>query len=222
MENDMSAAVLKELRTYAVIPVVMDVKVNSNQQAIVVSSTRLNEMMRYYADLCMIVRKCWSNLPPAPVDECSHVVMWMIASENYGVNHSTIRWEGANMNTFVHLWSIMDRIKPTLSSMDLGWLMGSRSCVEYCLKSGADGPMDSYMYTRTHETPEQIMNMATDREMFTYEHMGVEYHSFYNMTRSMRVPKPMVTLNISRMILDRDKVARRSGPSTCTRSSSGP
>lgn len=61
---------------------------------------------------------------PAPVSGCSHVAMRMIASENYGVDHSTIKWDGANLNIFVDLWSIMDRTKPTLSSMDLGWLMG--------------------------------------------------------------------------------------------------
>jgi hypothetical protein len=210
MESDMSAALVKELRSVATIPVIMDVKTSSTQQAIVVSSTRLNEMMRYYPQLCMIVRKCWSNLPPPPVKECAHVIMWAIACENYGVNHSTIRWEGANLNTFVHLWSIMDRIKPTLTSMDLGWLMGSRSCVEYCLKSGADGPMDSYMYMRTHETPQSIVRMMSDREAFTYQPVGMSYDSFYDMTRSMRVPKPMPMINISRMILERNESMRRS------------
>lgn len=220
MENDMGTAILKELRSIAIIPVVIDVKVNANQQAIVISSTRLNEMMRYYAQLCLVVRKCWSNLPPAPVNECSHMIMWMIASENYGVNHSTIKWDGANLNTFVHLWSIMDRIKPTLSSMDLGWLMGSRSCVEYCLKSGAEGPMDSYMYTSMREPPRQIANMLASRESFTYQPVGREFDSFYDMNRSMRVPKPMVMLNISRMILERDASAARAA--STSRSSTGP
>jgi hypothetical protein len=222
MENDMGTALLKELRAIAIIPVIMDVRVNANEQAIVVSSTRLNEMMRYYRGLCMVVRKCWSNLPPAPVSECSHVVMWMIACENYGVNHSTIRWDGANLNTFVHLWSIMDRIKPTLSSMDLGWLMGSRSCVEYCLKSGAEGPMDSYMYSKERVPPEQLTNMLANREALRYKHLGKQFDSFYDMMRSTRVPKPVITLNLSRMILDRDAKVSSASTTTCTQSGSGP
>jgi hypothetical protein len=57
--------------------------------------------------------------------------------------------------------------------------------------------------------------MIESREMFTYEHVGTHFDSFYDMTRSMRVPKPMVTLNISRMILERDAAAAR------TRATSG-
>jgi hypothetical protein len=83
MQNDVGAALLKELRAIAVIPAVIDVKISLSQQVIVISSTRLNEPMSFYEPLCAVVRKCWSNLPPPPVSECDHVIVWMIASANY-------------------------------------------------------------------------------------------------------------------------------------------
>jgi hypothetical protein len=75
MESIISPALLKELRTIAIIFVMMDVKVNANKQAIMINSMRLNEMMWYYRDLCKMVSKYWSNLPPAPACEYWYAVM---------------------------------------------------------------------------------------------------------------------------------------------------
>jgi hypothetical protein len=52
MQNDMSATLLKELRAIAVIPAVIDVKKSLTQQVIMISSTRLNELVRFYGPLC--------------------------------------------------------------------------------------------------------------------------------------------------------------------------
>jgi hypothetical protein len=69
--------------------------------------------------------------------------------------------------------------------------MGSRRCVEYCLKSGAEGPKDPYMYSREHTLPNCSMKMLTNREMFSYKPIGRPFCSFYEMMRFMRVTKTM-------------------------------
>lgn len=48
------------------------------------------------------------------------------------------------------------------------------------------------------------MNIVTNREIFTYEPLDVNFDSFYDMRKSMQVPTPKVTLNVSRVILERN------------------
>lgn len=91
----------------------------------------------------------------------------------------------------------MDRIKMLLTNVDASWLVGLRNCVNDRLTTGMSWPIDTHMYIREQVTPDQIEQMELNPELFTYEHLGVDYRLFYNFIMSTYTPKEMETLNIS-------------------------
>lgn len=193
------STIIAELKQVATVDVKIGEETSLDPSIITIDEMKMNEVMAGYNYLNTLVHKAWSNLPTPPVKEKTHVFVWFIASRGYCINHSTIRWPGSSPNTFVHLWSIMDRIKYSLTGMDSSWLIGSRDCIQYCSTTGMNWPMDSHMYTREHDVPDQIKMMETRPEIFRYDPTTREYSSFYDFQMSTRVPKKMPIVNVSMM-----------------------
>jgi len=204
MDTDLGAKIIKELNEVATVAVDMTGTGNANTSQIVVDTMKLREVMCGYDYLREVVHKTWSNLPPSPVPEKTHVVVWLIICNDYGINHSTIRWPGSSPNTYVHLWSIMDRIKTSLTNIDANWLVGSRDCVEYCTTTGMNKPMDQYMYGSEHITPDPIEAMEMNPELLTYEHVGMDFDSFYDFHMSTITPRQTEVFNVSMLNLSKE------------------
>lgn len=197
METDLGSIIIKELKAVATVEVVVTDSANTDRSVITIDSMKLIEIMAGYDYLRTIVSRTWSNLPSPPVKEKTHVFVWLIASRDYCINHSTIKWPGASPNTFVHLWSIMDRIKSSLVGVDSSWLIGSRDCVQYCSTTGMNRPMDTYMYTKEDVVPRQIAMMEMNPEIFTHDPTSKEFDSFYDFQMSTYTPKKRPVINIS-------------------------
>lgn len=197
--NDLKSTIIKGLKEVATVDVVVTDSLNVQGSVIVIESSKMDEIIAGYDHLRTVVHRTWSNLPTPPVKEKTHVFVWLIASREYTVNHSTIKWAGSSPNTFVHLWSIMERIKASLTDVDSGWLIGSRDCVQYCMNTGMTGPMDAKMYTSEHIVPEQIVNMERNPEIFRFDPRTEEFSSFYDFQMSTYTPKKRPVLNVSRI-----------------------
>jgi len=214
METELGSKIIRELKEVATVDVVVDGSTSRKVGAIVIDTMKLKEIMCGYDYLRSIVQRTWSNLPSPPVPEKTHVIVWVIVTNDYGINHSTIRWPGANPNTFVHLWSIMDRIKMSLTGVDVGWLVGSRNCIDYCSTTGMSLPIDTYMYPREQVTPDPIAKMKMNPEPHVFEELDVVNDSFYDFVMSTYTPRRMEMLNVSSIGLDpimKEQMSRR-GP----------
>ena len=199
MTSNLRSNIIRELKEVATVDVVMSQNMNPDPTVITINDTKMSEIMAGYDYLATLVNKTWSNLPSPPVKEKTHVFVWLIISEGYCVNHSTIKWPGSSPNTFVHLWSIMDRIKSSLTGVDSSWLIGSRDCVQFCSTTGLSWPMDSHMYPREQIPLEQITKMEMSPEVFRRDPTTKEFSSFYNFQMTTYTPKKKPVLNISRM-----------------------
>ncbi len=208
MEMNLQSDVIAGLREIATVPVVVDRDVVGNPPmgSIVIESRKLYEIIVSYDDICAVSHKCWSNLPDSPVAEPAHVFMWMISCRDYDVNHSTLRWPGSTPNTFVHLWSILDRMKPSLTSMDMTWLMGTRTCVDYCTSTGMDGPMDAKMYARENVVPSLIENVGSDPGVFMYEPVHRDFDSYMDFQMSTIMQGDEEVLNVSKLVEQRSRI----------------
>ena len=107
-------------------------------------------------------------------------------SDNYDVNHNTITWEGSTANTFVHLWSIMDRIRHVLEETGLYWIVGERSCTGYYTQTGLTGPMDEKMYIPEVESLPYIDDMDDDLFRPTFTEEPEEFCSFLDFCTTVK------------------------------------
>ncbi|KAJ6039502.1 hypothetical protein N7444_008407 [Penicillium canescens] len=123
MDTKLGAKIIRELKDVATVDVETTGTRVSSGNVIVVDVMKLRKVMCGYDYLREIVHKTWSDLPPPPMIERAQVVVWLIVCNNYCINHSTIKWPGSSPNTYVHLWSIMDRIKTSLTNIDANWLV---------------------------------------------------------------------------------------------------
>lgn len=199
MNTELRGTIIKELREIATVDVLVTESLNVDPSAIVIDIMKMNEIMAGYDYLRMLVHQAWSNLPTPPVREKTHVFVWLIASRNYCINHSTINWPGSNPNTFVHLWSIMDRIKSSLTAIDTSWLIGHRDCVQYCSTTGMNWPMDTHMYAKQEMIPDQIASMEKRPEIFRHDPTTREFSSSYDFQMSAYTPKKMRVVDVSRI-----------------------
>lgn len=214
MSTNLRAVIIKELKEVASVDVLVTESTNVDPSVIVIDDMKMNEIMAAYDYLRMLVHRTWSNLPTPPVKEKTHVFVWLIASRNYCINHSTIKWPGSNPNTFVHLWSIMDRIKSSLTSVDSSWLIGSRDCVQYCSTTGMNWPMDTHMYAKQEVIPDQIAKMERKPEIFRHDPTTKEFSSSYDFQMSAYTPKKMSVVNVSRIGLSQVTKESLSGSSS--------
>lgn len=124
--------------------------------------------------------------PPPPCSELTYVFIWMMVSDDYDFNHNTINWEGSNPNTFVHLWSIMDRLKQSLEDMGLHWIVGERSYTGYYMDTGLTGPMDEKMYIPEVEPLPYIDEMDDEIFSLTYTEQTEEFCSYLDFYTSVK------------------------------------
>ncbi|KAJ6038381.1 hypothetical protein N7499_004466 [Penicillium canescens] len=183
MDTKLGAKIIRELKDVATVDVETTGTRVSSGNVIVVDVMKLRKVMCGYDYLREIVHKTWSDLPPPPMIERAQVVVWLIVCNNYCINHSTIKWPGSSPNTYVHLWSIMDRIKTSLTNIDANWL---------------------YMYGKEHITPDQIEAMEMNPELLTYESVGEDFDSFYDFHMSTFTPKQKEVFNVSMLNLSQE------------------
>lgn len=203
---DTFSDLIKTLNACSNVPVVVDGNPSSTSNIISVSRVKANTMINSYRTIYTLVNKCWSNFPEPPCDEKTYVFMWVIASEGYSVNHDTIKWEGSNPNTFVHLWSIVDRIRPSLEQSGMSWIVDSRNCAHYCGSTGMTGPLDAHMYPPELVTPIEIDKMDEDATPLTHQDRRSEFCSFYDFTMSALVPEVETVISASQMSAANEEV----------------
>lgn len=187
---DLRADIVKTLKSIATVPVFEGVRSTGSDRdvdSILINTVKLQEVVETYEFLYRNVHRAWSNLPEPPECDMTFVVAWLLMTEGYCINHCTISWPGANSNSFVHLWSIMDRMRQSLESTNMNWLLGSRDCVGYSEVMGMTGPIDTRMYPREIVTPHQIVNMRQSRFAFVRDDTPAEFLSFYDMHVSTMV-----------------------------------
>jgi hypothetical protein len=117
--NDMFAEIIEEIRKVSRTTVNIDNIVTDTNKEISISRTRLVEILQGYDEVHVLVNKCWSNFPPAPYTKKTYVFVSMMMCKDYDVNHNTIKWEDSTPNIYIHLWSIMDRIKIALDNAEM-------------------------------------------------------------------------------------------------------
>lgn len=180
---DLFSDVLESLKKCATVPVVVDGNPNSMERRISISRIKLGQMVKSYPVMFELANKCWSNFPEPPCSERTYVFMWAIACSDYSFNHGTISWERSTPNTFVHLWSIVDRMKLRLSN--LNWIIGTRNCADYCRSTGMTGPLDASMYARENTTPHEILKIDSDFVPLTFKDEVGEFCSYDDFCSSV-------------------------------------
>ncbi|KAI6986055.1 hypothetical protein KC359_g8913 [Hortaea werneckii] len=164
----------------------MDAVPDLTGNTISISRVKLNTMIKSYHILYELVHKCWSNFPEPPCSEKTYVFVWALASDDYCFNHGTISWERSTPNTFVHLWSIIDRIKLSLEREGLSWIVNGRNCAEYCRSTGMSGPLDAHMYTRETVPPIEITKMDEDFFPMIYSDEKGDHCSYHDFCESVK------------------------------------
>lgn len=207
--SDLFSEVILKLRACASVPVVIDEVTNTSRKSISISRLKLNQMINSYWTLYKLVHKCWSNLPDPPCSEKTYLFMWAIACDDYSFNHGTISWEGSTLNTFVHLWSIIDRIKLSLERVGLSWIVGERNCADYCKSVGVTGPLDEHMYPPEFVVPDEILKIDEDVMQMVYEDSKEEFCSFHDFTMSTYVRGAPVAISASDIAAMNDEVLLR-------------
>lgn len=129
--------------------------------------------------------------------------MWLICSEAYSVDHNMTLWEGATINTFVHLWSIIDRTRTALEGMGVLWIVEGRTFVGYCADMGAPEPLDTYMYQPESRTPVHIQRLEQDLFEPIFENTKAEVYSYYDFCMSTTMNSTAKPLSIEDFISNR-------------------
>ena len=208
--------IIEELRGCAAVPVMLDASPSASTNAISVSRVKMNSMLKSYGTVYSLVNKCWSNLPDPPATERTFVFMWAIAIEGYGMNHSTVKWEGSTPNTFVHMWSIVDRIKSELGRAGLGWVLESRNCEDYCKSTGMSGPLDAHMYSHELVVPTEILSLDEDAVPLVYDNKIEDFSSFYDFVMTARVNEGPTVISASDIAAANDMITTQTR--SCTSS----
>lgn len=186
--TNMTMKVISSLREVATVPVYVGERPNEVGGTILISELKVAMLTDIYEQLYMFTYTAWRNLPEAPGCDPPFVIMWMLSAEDYEINHSSITWKGSSPNTFVHVWSMVERLRSTFVSMGMEWLIGSRDTTGYCLATGMSGPADAHLYTREIVTPPQAM--VAIREMPRSERLSVsrDFASFFDFETAMMMP----------------------------------
>ncbi|RYP37702.1 hypothetical protein DL767_002813 [Monosporascus sp. MG133] len=116
--------------------------------------------------------------------------------------------ESANSNAFVHIWSIVDRIRSVFELVNISWIIGEKNCVGSSEAIGISEAMDTHMYSRDIPPPKPILDVIKGSGLLIREDICEEFSSFYDIHVSVMVPKKEV-VNIAAMIAKQSQ-----GPST--------
>ncbi|KAK0888904.1 hypothetical protein LTR91_023581 [Friedmanniomyces endolithicus] len=183
-------AIIASLKRASNVPVFVGQRETIVQDSILISSVKLNELLAMYDDLYAFTHSAWRNLPTPPDCESVFVLMWMISAENYDVNHFTITWQNATSNTFVHLWSIVDRLRTVLESNSADWLVGPRNPVGYSTSMNLPGAVDEYLYPSESIVPPHVEVFSTNMSKMQPKIMKRDYDSNFSFIMSLTMTKP--------------------------------
>ncbi|KAK4897239.1 hypothetical protein LTR49_028029 [Elasticomyces elasticus] len=183
------------------------------RDSILISSVKLGELVGIYQDLYAFTHSAWRNLPNPPDCELVFLLMWMISAENYDVNHFTIKWQEATSNTFMHLWSIIDRLRTVPESNNADWLVGPRNPLGYSASMNMPGAADEYLYPSESTVPPYVEIFNANMNRMQPMIMRRDYNSNFSFTMSLTLRKP-------RRMIDPDEMAMRNyemaSPMRCT------
>ncbi len=189
--------IIASLKTVSNVPVFVGQRESVAQDSILLSSVKLNELIVMYDDLYAFTYSTWRHLPDPPDCEKTFVLMWMVSAENYDVNHFTIKWPEATSNTFVHLWSIVDRLRTLLESNNADWLVGPRNPVGYSETMNMPGAADQHLYPSEAVIAPHVEVFSSNLSRMEPKAMRVSYDSnfFFMLSLTMSRPKRMIDPN---------------------------
>jgi hypothetical protein len=198
----MNRNIIESLRSIAKVPVYLGEREAMSGQSILISQVKMSEVVAMYKGLYEFTHKAWRNLPPPPDCEAVFVIIWMLTSENYDINHFTIEWKGSTANTFVHLWSIIERLKTILQPMDLTWLVAARDPLGYSKTMKMTGAADKYLYPIDPIVPPHIDVFVNNMPKMKTEVLENSYSSNFNFMMSLtkRTKKKVMDVNTMAMM----------------------
>lgn len=204
--TSLNAKIIKSLREVAVVDV--EEGGAEDRSKITFSRLKLEEITRSYDAFYKLVNKCWSSLPEPPCKEKTYLFVWVIMCDDYCINHNTISWDNANAKTYIHVWSIIDRIRMSLDNTEFSRLIGSRSCPQFCRYVNASGALDMHIYRPEMITPSQITGIQNDMFPPTYNDNRQEFCSYYDFCMSTTIPTTRNMLNVSEISLRNQEIIR--------------
>ena len=199
--TDIVAEMMTVLRRIANVPVHANVKPVSDENSIMISTMKMNELVGMYKQLYQFTSTVWKNLPPTIDYEPVFMIVWMLASENYDINHFTITWPGSTQSTFVHLWSIVNRIRTVLDTETANWFIASRDPVGYCTALEVTGPADAHLYLKERTIPHHIEVFAKDANRITTKDVPDDYDSYTQLRLNMMMKKKKKMINVDEMAM---------------------
>lgn len=205
----LSNDIIAELRKLANVPVFMGEREMTSGDSIVISPVKLDELVCMYERLYVFSHTVWRNITIPPDCESTYVIVWMIASENYDVNHFSVPWPGASDKTFVHLWSTIDRLRTMLDTMTSSWLLGQRGPVGYAEAMSMPGAADTYLYPKEIITPPHVEFLSDNMSKSTSTDLTQSYTSLHEFRMSMMVHKEREPIDVGAMIMRNNRAAMR-------------
>lgn len=97
-----SNTIITQLKSFSKVLVYVDERESTRMDSVSISPVKLDELGAMYEKIDTFTHTISRNLTDQPDCEPAFVVVWMIAAENYDVNHFSVSWEGTSANTFVH------------------------------------------------------------------------------------------------------------------------
>lgn len=167
----------------------------------------MSEGVAIYGTIHAFVHTVWKNLNGSPDYKRAFVVMWMIASDGYDINHHSVSWRDMRPNTFVHIWSTMDRLRTVIDPVTASWLLGTRGPVEYAETMGMPGPADVYLYPKETTTIPHIEVFSANNSRCTSTDLGTEYASLFDFRMSMMARPRREPMNVTRIMSNNMRAA---------------
>ncbi|KAK5162694.1 uncharacterized protein LTR77_011247 [Saxophila tyrrhenica] len=198
--------VIASLKAVSNVPVFVGQRESVNDESILISSVKLNELTAMYSDLYAFTYSTWRHLPDAPDCERTFVIMWMISAENYDINHFTIKWPEASSNTFVHLWSIVDRLRTLLESNNADWLVGARNPVGYSETMNMPGAADQHLYPSESIIAPHVEVFSSNMARMQPKTIKRSYDSNFFFTLSLTMSRPKRVIDPSQMAMRNDEM----------------
>ncbi len=197
----LSNSVITQLKRFSKVPVYVGAKESAVTESITISPVKLDELISMYEKIYTFTHTIWRNLPTPPECEPAFVIVWMIAADNYDINHLSVSWEGTSANTFVHLWSTIDRLKNTIDSMTSSWLLYNRGPTGYAEYTKMPGAADTYLYPKEMITLPHIGVLVEEADRRTVTDLTEDFESFYEFRQSLMLPKRTPTIDVSAMMM---------------------
>jgi len=193
----MFSVVIESLNEHSHGEVVVDAPPGTHKNVISVSRLKMNTLLDWYESLSQLTHKYWSNLPDPPSGEKTYIFLWTIACDDYCVNNTTMCWEGSTINTFIHLWSIVDRMRYSFEREGLGWLLSTRNCADYCKSMSIPGPLDAHLYRPEVVFPIDLDEIENDIFPLVFTTHCESFESFYDFLTSVTTSTTQVPTSVS-------------------------